>query len=101
VAGTRAACHAYVRRALTGLAEGKMRQLLLFLSIALGVSGYPYDLTHAQGPAGAPTPTTSPSAKARPRAQTSTAENCGTPDEPKPCPPLPRHPLQNYPGNKQ
>jgi hypothetical protein len=28
-------------------------------------------------------------------------ENCGTPDEPKPCPPLPRHPLQYYPANKQ
>jgi hypothetical protein len=27
--------------------------------------------------------------------------NCGTPDEPKPCPPMPRHPLQNYPANKQ
>jgi hypothetical protein len=29
------------------------------------------------------------------------AENCGTPDEPKSCPPLPRHPLPNYPANKQ
>jgi hypothetical protein len=28
-------------------------------------------------------------------------ENCGTPDEPKPCPPLPRHPLASYPPNKQ
>jgi hypothetical protein len=26
-------------------------------------------------------------------------ENCGTPDEPKACPPLPRHPLPYYPGN--
>jgi len=25
-------------------------------------------------------------------------ENCGTPDEPKGCPPLPRHPLPYYPG---
>jgi hypothetical protein len=25
-------------------------------------------------------------------------ENCGTPDQFKPCPPLPRHPLQHYPG---
>jgi hypothetical protein len=78
-----------------------MRQLLLFVSIALGVSGYPYHPTHAQGSAGAPAPPTSRSAKAQPRAQTSTAENCGTPDEPKSCPPLPRHPLQNYPANKQ
>jgi hypothetical protein len=28
-------------------------------------------------------------------------ENCGTPDEPKPCPPLPRHPLPYYPANRQ
>jgi hypothetical protein len=28
-------------------------------------------------------------------------ENCGTLDEPKPCPPMPRRPLQDYPANKQ
>ncbi|HET6196739.1 MAG TPA: hypothetical protein VFE12_13330 [Acetobacteraceae bacterium] len=28
-------------------------------------------------------------------------ENCGTPDEPKPCPPLPRHPLPSYPASRQ
>jgi hypothetical protein len=28
------------------------------------------------------------------------AENCGTPDEPKPCPPMPRHPLPYYPANR-
>ena len=27
-------------------------------------------------------------------------ENCGTPDEPKGCPPLPRHPLPYYPGDR-
>jgi hypothetical protein len=27
--------------------------------------------------------------------------NCGTPDEPKPCPPMPRRALQNYPANRQ
>jgi len=27
-------------------------------------------------------------------------ENCGTPDDPKPCPQLPRHPLPYYPGNR-
>ena len=27
--------------------------------------------------------------------------NCGTPDEPKPCPPMPRHPLPYYPANRQ
>jgi hypothetical protein len=27
--------------------------------------------------------------------------NCGTPDEPKPCPPMPHRPLHNYPANRQ
>ncbi len=27
-------------------------------------------------------------------------ENCGTPYEPKACPPLPRHPLPYYPGDR-
>lgn len=27
-------------------------------------------------------------------------ENCGTPDEPQACPPLPRHPLPYYPGDR-
>jgi hypothetical protein len=27
--------------------------------------------------------------------------NCGTPDEPKPCPPMPRHPLNHYPGDRR
>lgn len=26
--------------------------------------------------------------------------NCGTPDEPKACPPLPRHALKTYPPNR-
>ena len=28
------------------------------------------------------------------------SENCGTPDEPKACPPLPRHPLKTYRGDR-
>jgi hypothetical protein len=27
--------------------------------------------------------------------------NCGTPDEPKKCPPMPRRALQAYPANRQ
>jgi len=27
-------------------------------------------------------------------------ENCGTPEEPKACPPLPRRPLSYYPGDR-
>ena len=26
--------------------------------------------------------------------------NCGTPDEPRPCPPMPRHPLPYFPENR-
>jgi hypothetical protein len=26
--------------------------------------------------------------------------NCGTPDEPKPCPPMPHRALQNFPTNR-
>ena len=33
--------------------------------------------------------------------QASSSENCGTPDQFKPCPPLPRKPLQQYPANKK
>jgi len=36
-----------------------------------------------------------------PMASQGGGENCGTPDEPKACPPLPRHPLPYYPVNKQ
>jgi len=33
-------------------------------------------------------------------AQSSAAENCGTPDEPRPCPPMPRVPFQSFPGTR-
>jgi len=32
--------------------------------------------------------------------QASSSENCGTPDEPKACPPLPRRALPYYPPNR-
>ena len=35
-----------------------------------------------------------------PSNQTPDRANCGTPFEPKPCPPLPRHPLAAYPTNR-
>jgi hypothetical protein len=34
------------------------------------------------------------------RPTTGQGENCGTPDQFKSCPPLPRHPLAYYPANK-
>ncbi len=28
-------------------------------------------------------------------------DNCGTPDQPSPCPPMPRHPLASFPEHRQ
>lgn len=52
----------------------------------------------APGSMGAPPPAAPPSSQ---MAGQPDPNNCGTPDEPKPCPPLPRHPLKYYPANKQ
>jgi hypothetical protein len=63
----------------------------------------------AQPPSGYPRPA-APSPGAPPYAanagpdggsQAYNTHTCGTPDEPKPCPPMPRHPLKTYPSNKQ
>ena len=35
-----------------------------------------------------------------PASQAPDPANCGTPDEPAPCPPLPKVPLQYYPANR-
>jgi hypothetical protein len=88
-----------------------MRRLLLLLPIALGVSCYLHHPSHAQGypptynsPGGPPPPASSysaPSAQAYAGSPASTGENCGTPDEPKACPPMPRHPLPYYPANRK
>jgi hypothetical protein len=97
-----------------------MRPLFLLLTLALLVSCYPYSAAHAQAyspgysPPGRPPPpgygsppmsgggappyAGSPAPYAS--GQASASENCGTPDEPKSCPPLPRHPLPYYPGNR-
>ena len=88
-----------------------MYRSLLFMSLALGVSCYPYGSIHAQGyppgygPPGAPPPPppgaySPPPPPAYPAGPAYAGENCGTPDEPKPCPPLPRHPLPYYPANR-
>jgi hypothetical protein len=44
-----------------------------------------------------PSPTTSAAPAA---GAANSSENCGTPDEFKPCPPLPRRNLPYYPGTK-
>ena len=80
-----------------------MHRLLLLISLGLLVTGYPGRAAEAQGnayPPGAypPGPPPPPPPGARPgpgaRGPAYNQENCGTPDEPKPCPPLPRVPLQ-------
>lgn len=85
-----------------------MCRSFLILLLALGVSCYANHVAHAQAypPSyGAQPPPassySSPPAQGGSGRSASTAENCGTPDDPKPCPPLPRHPLPYYPANRQ
>jgi hypothetical protein len=84
-----------------------MRRLLSLCSLALLASVCSYHLAHAQQyppPPGyyrpAPPPGYYPPPGPRGYAPPYAAENCGTPDEPKPCPPMPRVPLPYYPGNR-
>jgi hypothetical protein len=86
-----------------------MRRLLLLLSLSLFAAWFSYSPAQAQPaqpgyyPPGPPPPP--PPYAHHPRLPADnpaiSPENCGTPDEPKPCPPLPRHPLPYYPPNKQ
>ena len=88
-----------------------MRRLILLLTLFPLVNCYPYSGAYAQGygyPPGyyppGPPPSPSPySGGPGPYAggQAYNQENCGTPDEPKPCPPMPRVPLPYYPPNRQ
>lgn len=96
-----------------------MRPLLLPASLSLLASTCINYSAHAQGygypPPGAPPPPPGyyppgpppapPPYAGRPGPYAGnpaySTENCGTPDEPKPCPPMPRVPLQYYPANRQ
>ncbi len=89
-----------------------MRCIALFLLLPLLASLYPYYPAYAQGyanppgyyPPGRPPPPPPYGSRPRPysgRGQAYNTENCGTPDEPKPCPPMPRVPLPYYPANRQ
>ena len=62
----------------------------------------PYSNPPGYYPASPPPPTayTAPPAAPYPGRPAYGGENCGTPDEPKPCPPMPRVPLQDYPANR-
>ena len=77
------------------------RLLLLSFSLLASLLMYPgYTTVQAQPypPSYQPPPPPPPRYGGNPATST---ENCGTPDEPKPCPPMPRVPLQNYPGYRQ
>ena len=88
-----------------------MRRPLLLVSLSLMVTCFLHAPVHAQpsgpppgyNPPGAPPPPPAPY-RGRPgpnaRGPGPGPENCGTPDEPKPCPPMPRVPLQTYPANR-
>ncbi len=81
-----------------------MRRLILLLSPISMLACYS---AYAQGYAQPPARTAAPPPPAYQAGQASggqaalNPENCGTPDEPKPCPPMPRHPLPYYPANRQ
>ena len=99
-----------------------MRRILLLVSISLLAGSSAYSPTYAQGYGNPPgyraPPPPAPYTGSKDRephlgrltpgagdpasgSQMSSSENCGTPDEPKPCPPMPRRPLSHYPNNKQ
>jgi hypothetical protein len=86
-----------------------MRRLLLLLPLSLMLTCYPHANVYAQGTASPPVnspgqPPPPPPSHGHPgpnaRNPAYSQENCGTPDEPKPCPPMPRVPLPYYPANR-
>lgn len=77
----------------------RLRPLLLLPLLSLGVVDLPTAQAQPYPPPGYAPPPPPPRPYARQPA--TNGENCGTPDEPKPCPPLPRNPLPYYPANRQ
>ena len=75
-----------------------MRHLTL-LAVLAGSMLMPVAHAQAQGAAYDTRYAANPSANP-PGSRPMTSENCGTPDEPKACPPLPRHNLAVYPGDR-
>jgi hypothetical protein len=88
-----------------------MRSLLLLASVCVLANCLPYAPALAQYgnppgyyPANPPPPPPPPyggQPGQYPPGPAYSAENCGTPYEPKPCPPMPRVPLQYYPANRR
>ena len=80
-----------------------MRRLILVATLA-GLA--PVSVAFAQQWQNSPTPPmVAPPMVAQPMAAPPMAapdpNNCGTPDQPEACPPMPRHALKHYPANKQ
>ena len=72
-----------------------MRRYILMATLA-GLT--PVSLALAQGQAPAPV---SPAPQPAPQMSAPNPGNCGTPDDPKPCGPMPRHALKHYHAKKQ
>jgi hypothetical protein len=72
-----------------------MRRVILVTTFAV-LTQLP--LAYAQAPAPAPAAPMAP--MAAPMAAPD-PNNCGTPDAPKACPPMPRHALKHYPAKKK
>ena len=80
--------------------EGRMRYIILTAAfVVLAPVTYAQTSTGNTGGMNNPNRTNMPSNAATTGQRG--PENCGTPDEPKSCPPMPRHPLPYYPANKQ
>jgi hypothetical protein len=87
--------------------ETMMRQLLLaaaFCALAPMALAQTYAPAAPAAPPPMPPQTSMPPgatmSSPMPMASSGGSDNCGTPDEPKPCPPMPRHPMRTYPPNR-
>jgi hypothetical protein len=72
-----------------------MRRFILVAALAAVA---PISFAFAQGQAQAPA---NPAPPAAPPMAAPNPDSCGTPDEPKACPPMPRHALKHYRAKKQ
>jgi hypothetical protein len=75
-----------------------MRRVILVATLA-ALTAVPLAYAQTQAPVTAP-PASSMAAPATPMAAPD-PNNCGTPDQPKPCPPMPRHAMKHYHANKK
>jgi hypothetical protein len=81
-----------------------MRRLILLLSPISLLACYAQGYAQPSAPPGArPPPPAYQGGRATPSGWDTRPldpENCGTPDAPRPCPPMPRHPLPYFPTNR-